>query len=93
MKFSNLKAEHIVWEDISEMTDSWAGQVDVEVWYKDQGEALVEQIGFVIFEDKHNVLVASSYIESMELYGGVHKIPKAVIRSRKKLSEENGDKD
>lgn len=84
--FSNLEIEKITWEDISQSPESWASASEVEDWYEDAGEALVDHAGFVIFEDNHNLLIADSYIESLELFGNVHKIPKSVIRSRTRLS-------
>lgn len=83
--FSELVPEEVVWEDISQMDESWASEGQVSHWYGDAAEALVTMLGYVIFEDSNNILLAGSYIESLELYGNVHKIPKAVIRSRHRL--------
>lgn len=82
--FSNPKIENITWEDISQLPENWATATEIGDWWA--REALVNHVGFVIFEDDHNLLIADSYIESLELFGNVHKIPKSVIRSRVRLS-------
>jgi hypothetical protein len=84
--FSKLKLEVIIWEDISQAPETWSSAGDIELWYKDEAECLVDQVGYVIFEDNNNLLIADSYIESQQAYGNVHKIPKAVIRSRQHLN-------
>lgn len=87
---SDLVLEEITWEDISQMEESWASEGEIEHWYLDRAEALVTHAGYVIFEDSRNIIFVSSYIESLEIYGNVHKIPKSVIRSRKTYSGNEG---
>lgn len=83
-----MQPELIIWEDISECDETWASDSDLQNWLSDSSDAHVEQIGFVIAEDEKNLILANSFIESMGLYGNVHKIPKSVIISRIKLSEQ-----
>ena len=78
----------ISWEDITSSTETWSSAEDIKQWYLDAAEGLVDQVGYIIFEDKNNILLSDSYIDSLELYGNVHKIPKSVIRSRVKLTRE-----
>lgn len=87
--FSDLTPELIEWEDIAAPDETWPSAKDVEDWYADSADGFVEQVGFVIYEDDHNIIFADSYIESMELFGNVTKIPKSVIRKRIPLYEKN----
>lgn len=87
--FSKLAPELIEWEDISQADETWIGADGIASWFSDRGDCFVDQIGFVLYEDDHCLLIADSYIESMELYGNVTKIPKSVIRKRVKLLETN----
>lgn len=87
--FSSLTPELVVWEDISECDETWADESDIQHWLNDSSDAYVEQLGFVIAEDDKNLIFANSYIESMELFGNVHKIPKSIIISRTKLISQN----
>jgi len=80
--FSSPHLELIEWEDISVCDVTWSDKSDIESWYDDAADAIVEQVGFLLYEDDKNVLLGSSIIESMELFGEVTKIPKAVIKNR-----------
>jgi hypothetical protein len=84
--FSSLSPELIVWEDISVCDNTWADDSDLDKWFDDASDALVEQVGYVLYEDDRVVIMAESFIEAMELYGNVTKIPKSVIRKRTKLN-------
>jgi hypothetical protein len=85
---TSLIPEIIVWEDISQCPETWASESDLETWLADGADAYVEQLGFVIFENDHLVVITESFIESMGLFGNCVKIPKNCIISRKKLSYE-----
>lgn len=85
--FSDLLPELFIWEDISVCDETWANDDDITRWFEDSGNALVEQVGFVVYEDNDNVVICESFIEAMELYGNVTKVPKSVIRKRIKLIE------
>jgi len=85
--YSYLTPELIVWEDISVCPETWASGSDIERWHDDVSDALVEQVGYVLYEDDHLMIISESFIEAMELYGTVTKIPKSVIRKRVKLKQ------
>ena len=78
----------ITWEDITSLNETWASAQEIREWYADKADGLVDQVGYIIFEDSYNIILADSYIDSVELYGNVNKIPKSVIRSRVKLTKE-----
>lgn len=83
--FSELHPEVIVWEDITQNPETWPSGADIRDWLADAADAFVEQVGYVLYEDDKILVIADSYIESLEVYGNVHKIPKSVIRERRAL--------
>ncbi len=87
--FSDLSPELIVWEDIACCVETWPSIEEVQTWLSDKADVFVEQVGFVIAEDEKNIVFADSFMESNEVFGNVHKIPKSVLRKRVKLIEQN----
>lgn len=85
--FRDLIPELIVWEDICQHTASWPDASDLTEWYSDVADAHVEQVGFVIAEDKKNIIIADSVVECDSTYSNVMKIPKSVILKRVPLKE------
>lgn len=85
--FRDLKPELIIWEDVTDSSDAWNDEKDVQEWLSDEGEGLCETLGFVIGEDDKSLVIASTIMESAKVYSVVTKIPKSLVQQRLKWGE------
>ena len=83
-----MKLIYIEWSD-AVSNASWFTKTDMEAWVERASEWMIKEAGWVIHEDKHNLIIATSYKPADEYteeqYCNLHKIPKTWIRKRKTL--------
>ena len=83
-KQKRIIKEEIHWDDAYHLTDSWLNLEDIATKYKTSAFKVVNT-GWVLFEDKKYVIVASKRSPDWHDWGFVMMIPKGMITKRIKL--------
>jgi len=79
MRNDKPKSIDVIWEDAWHSDGVWAIKE-----LKERGPFLVRCSGFLIYEDKNNLVIASEYrIDREDSWRHVQSIPKSLIRQRR----------
>ena len=81
---ASLDQVHIVWEDAWMSTGTW-----VREELKKEPPYLLHDSGFLIYEDKHKVVLGPEERVGRESWRYVHTIPKMLIRGREIIKKGN----
>lgn len=77
----------ITWNDAYHLTDSWLSNEDIAQAYKEKRYQVVN-VGWLIYEDKKNVILASKHSNDYGDWGLIMIIPKGIMVKRRNLRGE-----
>lgn len=82
-----MRIEIIIWEDIFDLGDTWTTTKKALKEAKKDGDYfLFSQVGYVLEETEHYVLLCSVFGADKAI-GPATRLPKAIIKERKILQE------
>jgi len=68
-----MKLVKIIWSDIESNNQSWTTIQDAIEFHKEP--TLIEQVGFIIFDDGDTLIITDSYCAKLDLIGSTTRIP------------------
>lgn len=74
----------VTWNDAYHLTDAWLNLDQIAQKYKENAFQVVN-VGWLMFEDKKYIILASKRSPDWQDFGFVMMIPKGMIVKRKKL--------
>lgn len=77
----------VVWEDAAVAAHSWQSIAEVTEQYAEEGNAVIQSVGFVAVFTDHQVVLTSNYDQTNENLNGYTSIPYSNILKVSKLKE------
>lgn len=67
----------IKWSDIESNSNSWQ-TIDEAIEFHEE-LTIIEQVGYIIYEDEKSIIITDSVCEKLELIGNSTRIPKGNV--------------